>query len=73
MQQSIFSKQFCGQASYGHQDYLDYLEQMPPNLKCNSNLTLEKPQGQFEDRICNSDPVEPIESDMSAEQQSAII
>ena len=69
----IFSKQFCGQQSYGHQDYLDYLEQMPPHLKRNSNLTLAKPQIEFKDIICNSEPMTPIKSDLSPQQQAAII
>jgi hypothetical protein len=46
MQQSdsIFSKQIRGAQSYGYQDYLDHIEQLPTALMKNSNYTLPRPQ-----------------------------
>ena len=55
MSSSIFSRQFCGSHSYGHDDLLEYIDQLPPSLKNNTNHnTLNKPQEQFIDKIENN-------------------
>ena len=50
---NLFSKQFYGQNSYGHEDLMDHLEQLPESLRNNSNHTLQKPQQFFTDKIDN--------------------
>jgi hypothetical protein len=54
---SFFSRQFCGQHSYGHQDYLDHVEQLPEELSQNSYHVLNKPQESFVDKIDNNEPL----------------
>ena len=52
---SIFSRQFCGQHSYGLEDLAQHVQQLPPCFaKDTHHTSLNKPQAQFMDKIDNS-------------------
>ena len=54
MQNQLFSRQFCGnQASNSSQEFIQYLDTLPEDLKQNSNYMLRKPQESFQDKIDN--------------------
>lgn len=57
MQDSIFSRQFCGQHSYGLDDLSEHISQLPPSLASDTNHTsVNKPQAHFSDKIDNECP-----------------
>ena len=53
--ESLFSRQFCGQHSYGLDDLTSHIQQLPPRFARDTHhCSLDKPQGQFADKIDNS-------------------
>ena len=59
-QDNLFTKQFVGQCSYGHQDMMDHMDQLPIELKNNTNHILQKPQELFSDKIDNFDEISSL-------------
>ena len=53
--ESIFSRQFCGQHSYGLEELAQHIQQLPPCFQNDTHHTsYNKPQAQFMDKIENS-------------------